>query len=552
MQDADPERNPAAGFDLGDIFAMVRRRKWHFLIPAVLILALVVPVAFMLPREYESKAIILIEQPEIPPELITSTVTSIADQRIKVIEQRFKATANLVRIIDKYNLFPDLRDTTPMTELVEALRGKIRVELISANIIDPRGGRARQATIAFSVAFTYGDAATAQRITSELVSWYLNENTRERQQQAQQTAAFLAAEAAALERTVMDLEGKLSRFKEKHAGSLPQEQQTNSETLARLEQDLRDLDLRVSALADRRSIVEMELAYLSTYVPPAAAGAPTPLSPAMRLKAAQAQLQSLKGRYADSHPDVVRLVNEIALIEAQIQAERANPPAAASAIAVTDGVDNPRLMQLKAQLQTIDSEGKLLAKRRQLVEQEIEAVRERLARTPLVEQEFKVLARALENAQADYLAIRSKRLTAELGESLETEGKSERFEVIEPPTLPSQPERPKRPLIIGAGAAVALATGAGLMILAELLDPTIRSRKYLLAKTGAQPLAAIPYIRTRAEALRMWFRRVGVGTALAASLAGGLAYVHYKVKPLDIAIVTLERKFDAQVARLFR
>jgi succinoglycan biosynthesis transport protein ExoP len=599
-----PQQASPTGFDLSDAFAILKRRKWYFAVPAVVISALAVALALVLPREYQSKAIILIEQPDIPPELVSSTVTTLADQRIQVIEQRFKATANLVRIIDKYNLYAHERDVTPITEIVAKMRDKIGVELISANVMDPRGGRPRKATIAFSVTFDYREAATAQKVASELVSWYLNENTRERQKQAQQAAAFLSGEALALERTVADLEAKLARFKEKYAGTLPEEEQVNRETLSRLEAELRDVELRAAALGDRRAIVEMELAYAETYAPPlpeAGRAAPELLSPAMRLKAAlarhqtlkarygdnhpdvvavrneialirnelgaegdgaaltedlqqrlreaTAQLQTLKGRYADDHPDVVKTVNEIAILEEQLAAERRKPaPARPSAKSDTTG-ENPRVVQLKAQLLGIDAEGKALAKRRADLEGEIAKVRDRLARTPLVEQEYKVLARSLENAQRDYLAIRSKQLAAELGEALESEGKSERFEVIEPPTLPNDPERPNRAMIMGGGVAFALALGAGLMLVAEFLDPTIRSRKYLIARTGVAPLAAIPYIRTRAESLRLWLHRGAVGTAVVVVLVGGLAYYHYKVKPLDIALVTLERKLDAQVSR---
>ncbi len=551
MPHVDPHQPPQSGFEIRDAVAILKRRKWIFAIPTLLILAVVVPVAFLLPREYQSRAIILIEQPDIPPDLVSSTVTTLADQRIQVIEQRFKATANLIRTIEKYDLYAEARETVPTSGLVAGMRDKIKVELISANVMDPRGGRPRKATIAFAVSFDYGDPATAQKVTSELVSWYLNENTRARQQQAQQTAEFLAAESAGLERTVRDLEGKLSQFKEKYAGSLPEELRANTEALARLEQELRDLDFRVSALADRRGAVDMELAYASTYAPPAQPGAPSALSPASRLKVAQAQLQSLKGRYADTHPDVIKLINEIGLIEAQLAEERKAAPTTDEASAgAKEGADNPRVVQLKAQLLLIDGEAKALAKRRQFLESEIVTVRDRLARTPLVEQDYRVLARTLENSQADYLAIRRKRLTADLGESLETEGRSERFDVIEPPTLPVVPERPKRLAIVGAGAAIALAMGAGMMILAELLDPTIRSRKYVVARTGVQPLAIVPYIRTRAETMRIWLRRLGVGTALAASIAGGLTYVHFKVKPLDVAIANLERRLESQVTRI--
>ncbi len=341
------QQQAAISFNVGDALAILKRRLWFFVIPTVLILMAVVPIALLLPREYQSKAIILIEQPDIPPELVSSTVTTLADQRIQIIEQRFKATANLVRVIDKYNLYPDARDVDPISEVVERMRDKITVELISANVMDR--GRAQKATIAFSINFDYRDPVTAQKVTSELVTWYLNENTRERQEQAQQTASFLSTEAVALERTVADLEARVAKFKEKYAGALPEEQQTNTEALNRAEQEVRDLDLRGAALNDRRSVVEMEMGYLASYVPlPNQQGGGGPaLSPAMQLKVAQAQLHDLQGSYADEHPDVVKLRNKIAGLEAQIAADRKTAPSAGATAGAGEEPDSLRRLQLK-------------------------------------------------------------------------------------------------------------------------------------------------------------------------------------------------------------
>ena len=85
---------------LHDYLSVVRRRKSQMLWAALLILIGSLGVAFGLPPVYRSTGTILIEQQEIPVELVRSTVTSYADERIQVIGQRVMTSANLLGIID--------------------------------------------------------------------------------------------------------------------------------------------------------------------------------------------------------------------------------------------------------------------------------------------------------------------------------------------------------------------------------------------------------------------------------------------------------------------
>ena len=77
--------------DLKDYFSILRRRKKQILTTVGVLLLASVLVAFLLPPVYRSTATILIEEQEIPPELVRSTITSYADQRLQVISQQVPA-----------------------------------------------------------------------------------------------------------------------------------------------------------------------------------------------------------------------------------------------------------------------------------------------------------------------------------------------------------------------------------------------------------------------------------------------------------------------------
>src|SRR5512147_2983504 len=114
-----------------DYLNMLWRRRWYALLPAVALLIIVFLVAFLLPPVYRSSATILIEEPDVPKELVLSTITEFADERIQVITQRVLATQNLITIIDRFGLYPTARARLSLTEVVDSMREDIKIDLIS-------------------------------------------------------------------------------------------------------------------------------------------------------------------------------------------------------------------------------------------------------------------------------------------------------------------------------------------------------------------------------------------------------------------------------------
>ena len=84
---------------------LIKRRAFYFVIPFVLVLSAGLAVAKLLPATYSSEGKILVQSQQIPTELVRATVTSAAQERIQVIEQRTMTRENLLEIIDKFQLF---------------------------------------------------------------------------------------------------------------------------------------------------------------------------------------------------------------------------------------------------------------------------------------------------------------------------------------------------------------------------------------------------------------------------------------------------------------
>lgn len=541
------------------------------------LLVLAAVVALGLPAIYKSRAVILIEQQEIPQDLVRSLVTSFADQRIQVISQRVLTNANLLEIIEKYDLYAEDRRRDPMEKIVLKMRDEITVAPISADVVDQKSGKSMKATIAFELAFDNESPAVAQRVASDLVSLFLNENLKQRTEATEETLTFLTAESEKLGANVAELESKLAAFKERNAGALPELSQLNLQLMNSREQELVQIDNQIRSLEQQRVYLESELAQQqpttdlysetgqrilgpadrlkvleSEYIPLSArygAGHPDVVAmrkeidslrreagmgaPANEIEAKRAQLvtelASARERYGADHPDVKRLTREIASVEEQMARAASSPVPAPSA-----RPDNPAYIQLQARLDATLADMRSLQAQRASLQAKIGEFEARLTAAPQVEREYKSLTRDYEIAVLKYQEVLAKRQEADLARNLESGQKGERFTLIEPPLVPEQPDRPNRLAIGLLGVVLALGGGVGAGAFAETTDSRVYGRAGVLRLVGVPPLAVIPNLQTAASRARHRRRLMVFAGVVLALVLLGLLVVHLVVGPLDV------------------
>ncbi|MCU7934748.1 MAG: lipopolysaccharide biosynthesis protein [Candidatus Thiodiazotropha sp. (ex Dulcina madagascariensis)] len=529
---------------ISDYLAILKRRKKQLVIPALVILIMSAGLAFGLPSVYRSEATILIEQQEIPSELVRSTVTSYAGERIQVISQRVMTTENLGKIIDAYGLYKDEREETSLNLLVEMMREEIGLEMVSADVIDPRSGRPTTATIAFKLSFNSKSPRIAQKVTSELSSLYLSENLKQRERSAVETSGFLAAESEKLNDAVRELENKLATFKEKNFNKLPELQQLNIQLMERNENTLTDTDQKIRMLQERIIYLQSELAQMNPTTGSYSADGRRIYGTEDRLMALQAEYVSLAARYTDNHPTLLKMKEEIGALQKEINAtELTGDPKNLDARRLEiSRVDNPAYVQLQTQLKAAQGELRSLESSREEIKNKLKDLEVRLMQSPQVEREYHSLARDYENALAKYQEVKAKQLEAELSESLERERKGERFSLIEPPLVPESPDQPNRIAILFIGFIASFAGGLGNVALRESTDDAVHGVKEIISVTKVRPLAVIPYMENRQAVPQKIFQKKAATLSVMGLLAICIAAVHYLFIPLDVLWYVLLRK----------
>jgi uncharacterized protein involved in exopolysaccharide biosynthesis len=507
---------------------------------AFLIMALAAVAAYFWPPMYRSTGTILIEQQEIPEDLVHSSISSYADERVQVISQHVMTSANLLEIISKYNLYAAERVTETREAVVDKMRDEIKLEMISADVVDPRQGRATKATIAFSVSYDNRSPRVAAAVANELTSLYLRENLETRKQQAAGTVDFLSGESARIGSQVTELEQKIADFKTKNENSLPEYSQLNVQLASRAQDDVRELDARIRALDQQIVFLDSQLAQINP------TGTLYSDKTGLRVMSSADQLKLLKSEYAravatytNTHPDVVRLKSEIEGLEkdlgsqsnyrdverelnqartdlatarqthtddhpdvmrlsrqvAQLEDQLKNAPQTPASPLHGEEPDNPAYIQIQANRQAAQTERASLQAQRGQVRARLAELEQRSAATPMIERDYTALMSDLDSAQKKHAEIQQKQMEAQLASNLETERKGERFTLIEPPLEPEKPAKPIKLLILIGGFLLAVGGAIGLMRLLEALDTRIRSREDIIALLSVPPLAVVPWLK---------------------------------------------------------
>lgn len=574
---------------LSDYLATFRRHKTAFVAISAGLFTLSLLAALLLPPTYRSAATILIEEQEIPSDLVRSTITSYAAERLQMISQRVMTRSHLLAIVEKFDLYAKARLTRTTDEIVERMREDIAFQPISAEVIDPRSGRPTKATIAFSLSYDAPRPDTAQRVANEITSLYLEENLKTRTQKTAEASDFLTEEVEQIGAYVGELEQKLAQFKEAHMYALPEQKALNLQFLQQTEHELQALDVQLRTLQERAIYLDAELAQIAPDTPIISDTGQRILSKQDRLKHLETELVALTSRYSDKHPDVVKarreleaLLRELGPIDnsldtvktlAHLRGELAvledtHAPDHPDVIALTSKItayeeslaaaapettaravaarqpDNPAYLNLSAQKAGTLQELEALRKRRIELQTKLADYQDRLQRTPDTERQYLALMRDYDNAANRYRELRAKQMEAQIGEQLERKSKGERFSIIEPPLLPEKPIKPHRPAIAVLGLILGLAAAIGYIVLRTILDHTVRTPRNVAALAGVAPLAVIPYLVTDDLAVDQTRQRwLLAGLGLGALLLV-LGLVHWFWSPLDVLWFRSLRKFD--------
>jgi uncharacterized protein involved in exopolysaccharide biosynthesis len=434
----------------------VLRRRWRWML-ATLLVGLMGTTLYglsLVPR-YRAAAIVMIATKEMPEEFVRSTVQEDPFERISAMVGEILARPRVAVLIEKHDLFPELRESVEMGELVERVRQNITIEPNKGIATQQRFETARL----LSIEFESDRPDTAAAVANDIASLLAAAGIRLRSQQASLTTEFMRRELARAEGELRDHDRKITEFKTGHRGELPADLTPSLQELARLQQQRESLALQIAE-------IESRMAALSSI----------DNSPDARLMQLRAVLNEELAIHTERHPNIVSLRRQMAILEQEIDAGG------------TDGAQSSSA-PLAASRKTLNA----LQRQRAAAETRTLELEERVARIPERQEQLEALEEKESVLQGTYTEFLRKVQEAELAQTLEQAQQGARISVIERAEPPLRPTRSRRKLMnVALLASIFAACGVG--ILFEFMDPVLLMSGDDRAVEDIPILGSVPWI----------------------------------------------------------
>lgn len=520
---------PGKKYTVDDLLHILQRRFWVLAVPFALLGAAAAAYTRSLPDAYWSETVIMVVPQQIPEAYVQNTVTARIEDRLPTLQTTILSRTRLERIIEQFDLYPDLRRRATMEDVVELMRDNISVDTMSGNT--------------FRVAYSGGDPVQVMKVTESLASLFINESLLDRQMQAEGTNRFLDSQLSEARSKLEDQERRLAAWKVTHAGELPTQYEANIQQAQNAQMALRDLRVTMNQDQTRRLELERQLGDLQNpglvtdlSVPSTA----TPSDPAtvaasgtaQQLAAAEAQVTAFEQRgLKPGHPDLDAALRRVRDLQARLRGEMSSssptPGSSRSTLSATELARQRQITNLKEQISQID---KQLAKSREdernLMTTAAEAQR-RADAIPTRESEYTALTRDYETLRNSYERLLSSKQQSQIAANLERRQVGEQFKLVDPAVLPVTPASPNRPRDIVMGLVGGLLLGVALVGLLEYRDKSFKTDEDLAALLDLPVLAVVPVMKSDADVRQALWRRIFVSAGLGSVVTACLAFVAY-------------------------
>ncbi len=521
--------NPGKPFNLYDYQEVILRRLWFFIVPLVVILIGTAVYGLVVPKEYQATTLILVTPQKVPESFIKPTVTSKIEDRLQSIGQEIMSRTRLEQIIKEFNLYQEEAKSLRLEEIVALMQKNIQVQ-----IKGKEGGY-------FTIAYVGKDPKIVTLVTNKLASLFIEENLRLREQQAQGTSEFISIELSATKAKLEEQEKIIGSYKRKFTGELPEQRGANLQVLDRLQGQYQRIGDSLRTAQDRKLLLEKQLADLqvlmaaerklseaeeepedtSAAVPGVVKKEKKPTSLQARLTMMKNQLEDLRIKYTEKHPDLLILNKKIAEVEKEIadkkaageeDAEEETTAAApgSQSAAVKKGKKkanagkadftlDPRYKEIQLRLLATDKEIQRAREEDAQIKAQMARYQERVEKTFEREQDMALLTRDYENTREAYASLLKKSQEAQQSENLERRQKGEQFKIIDPARIPEKPYKPDMAKIFLIGVVLGLAAAVGSAFIREQMDRSFRDAEDLQVTFGFKVLANIPRVDAKAS-----------------------------------------------------
>jgi polysaccharide chain length determinant protein (PEP-CTERM system associated) len=459
-----------------EVADVLLRRWWTIVAGVVVGLAASLVAMDKLPKIYEATTKIFVARQRIPEDYVRTTVVDDMQLRMAALKEAVLSRPYVERIIEEH--YPPKREGEELEREIETIRSKVTVSVRKD---------------LFTISYRDSDPARAATVVNALAQLYIDENAQFRATRAGETTNTLEQLAADVWKELTVKEQAITEYTAQHPSELESNRETNLRMLEMKKRDLETSEHNLAAektnLLDLKS--QLARAELGTIIESPRAGGAIVDPDVAKLAQLQKELQDLRARYTDDHPNVKGKSRELEAFRLLLQPAQPAPSGTPGDLSAPGSRLGDRIATSERRIHDIEAE-------QARIQQEIAVYQRRIEATPMVEARLAELKQGYDVLKDRYNDYQAKAEQAKGAQKIEEGRKGEQFEIIEGAVASSIPVEPKPLMVFGANLAWALLLFIAPSLLPRFLRPVISSQKSLRALADVPVLVVIPPLPTAA------------------------------------------------------
>jgi len=441
----------------------VWNRRWLALGVAWAVSALGWLAVSLIPNSYESKARVYVATQSVIQDKVG--ISPIEQQKnLDGLRQTLASVANLEKVVRGTDLAGTVASDADVAARVGMLRTNISIVADQDNLFEIT------TTMADSSVSDRANAKLASQVTQKLIDIFQQENITGNRDETQQGIAFLDEQIAERGKALAEIEQKRVEFEQEYVGMLPGVGSI-AERMRAARGELSQIESQLMGAQSALAGMNGQLAGTPRYIAGAGGGS--------SLSVAQGQLAAAKARgWTDDHPDVVALKSQIASLKAQGGAAAAGTP-------------NPAYLSLQSMRAERAATVQALSARKAQIQADLNAMASKQVAEPGLAAEQDRLNRDYDVMKKEYDKLLADRGEVRLRGEVQSETKGTTFRVIDPPSMPSSPASPNRPLLLVGVLIVGIGAGVGAAFAMDQVRRTFPTAQRLAKAAGLPVIGSV-------------------------------------------------------------
>lgn len=443
----------------------VWNRRWLALAVAWGVCALGWLGVSMIPNAYESKARVFVATQSVIQDKVG--ISPIEQQKnLDALQQTLASAVNLEKVVRGTDLAGTVASDADVAARIASLRKRIKVVSTQDNVFEIT------TTMADSSVSDRTNARLASQITQKLIDIFQQENITGNRDETRQGLAFLDQQIAERGRALAEAEQRRVLFEQKYLGALPGGGSI-AERMTAARTELNQIDSQLIQAQSALAAMNGQLAG----TPQTIAGGP---AGAHALTQAQNELAQAKARgWTDGHPDVIALKQQIAALKAQ------------GVSTASGGSPNPAYLSIRSMQAERAATAQALQARKSQIEADMRTMTSARISEPGLAAEQEKLDQDYDALKKQYDKLLGDRDDVRLQGDVQSETKSATFRVIDPPSTPTAPSFPNRPLLLIGVLIVGIGAGVGAAFAMDQVRRTFPTAQRLAKAAGLPVIGSV-------------------------------------------------------------